>query len=138
MTFKLKSEENRDAVIAYLQALDILKVKFTVTISKIKKQRSIDQNCLYWLWIACICQETGNDKDDVHMYFREYFLGYSEKRMFGSLVRRVRSTTELDTKQFTDYLKKIKVWASRELGIALPDPNDAYFESFKEIYQNYI
>lgn len=138
MNFKLTSEANREAVISYIQALDILKVKFTITISRIRNKRSIDQNRLYWLWIACICRETGNDKDDVHEYFKEYFLGYSEKPMFGGSVRHTRSTSDLDTKQFTDYLEKIKVWAARELGIILPEPKDAYFEAFYEEYKNYI
>lgn len=138
MNFKIRNETERNAVIAYLQALDILKVKFTITISKIRDKRSLDQNRLYWLWIACICQETGNDKDDVHEYFKGYFLGYSEKNLFGGTVRHTVSTTSLDTKQFTDYLEKIKIWASREFGIMLPEPNDAYFEAFYQEYKNYI
>lgn len=138
MNFKLRNENERNAAIAYLQALDILKVKFTITISKIRDKRSINQNSLYWLWIACICCETGNDKKDVHEYFKEYFLGYSEKPMFGGMIRHTRSTTDLDTKQFTDFLEKIKIWAARELGIMLPEPKDAYFEAFYQEYKNYI
>lgn len=138
MNFKLNLEANRAAVCAYINMLDLKKARYSVSITKIREIRTFDQNRLYWLWIACICQETGNDKDDMHEYFKKYFLGYSDKEMFGNTIRKVRSTSDLDTKQFTDYLEKIKTWASRELGIILPDPNDAYFESFKEIYQNYI
>lgn len=138
MKFPIKNNAGKQAPIDYINNLDATKIQYVVEIKRIRQQRSHDQNGLYWMWLSCLSAETGNDKEDLHTFFREYFLGYADKQIFGSVIRKVRSTSDLDTKQFTDYLEKIKVWAARELGIALPDPKDAYFESFKEIYKNYI
>ena len=138
MRFPIQNNSHKQAPVEYIQNLDATKIQYVVEVKRVRKQRSHDQNGLYWMWLSCLSAETGNDKEDLHTYFREYFLGYADKKMFGDTIRKVRSTSDLDTKQFTDYLEKIKTWSSRELGIALPDPHEAYFESFKEIYQNYI
>jgi hypothetical protein len=44
----------------------------------------------------------------------------------------------MDTAQFTAYLEKVQTFASVELGIVLPNPEDLAFESFEEFYKNKI
>lgn len=58
--------------------------------------------------------------------------------MWGERVERLRSTANLDTKQFSQYLERIQQFASTEMGIILPNPKDQYFEQFYQQYMDYI
>jgi len=100
----------------------------------VKKRRSVDQNALYWLWLKCIADETGNEENWLHEYFKETYLfrGYFE--MGGKMYTCNTSTTRLNTSGFTEYLEKIKIFASSELGIILPLPEDLHFNEFYEKY----
>lgn len=108
-----------------------------VKIEQAKEKRSIDQNSLMWLWIACISQETGNSTAMLHTEFKEMFLPFKTVILFGKEKREYTSTTELDTLQFKKYLDSIQLFAS-ENGITLPNPEDKYFEQFKETYKDYL
>ena len=45
----------------------------------------------------------------------------------------VKSTTRLNTAQFTDYIEKIKRWASKEYGIVLPEAEDIWVDYEEEV-----
>lgn len=142
MNFKLTSQKSRDAVKEYIDKLPDTKV-YNVSIVLHRERRSIDQNCLYWLWLACISSETGQDKDSLHDYFKQSILGFEIRAVFlgtehSREIRKEVSTSTLDTKQFADYLEKIQHFASAELGIVLPNPEDSFWNNFHEQYKNYI
>ncbi len=101
-------------------------------------KRSIDQNSYYWLILNALEQETGNSKEDLHDYFRTEYLGIELCNVLGRDYERIRSTTVLDTAQFTQYIEKISVFASSELGFAIPDPKDLEFERFKDYYSKFL
>lgn len=109
------------------------------------KARSLAQNRLYWGWLHEIEQQTGQD---LHLYFKRYFLSAIYARDDGEFaqmaesIRRCKglisdeyyedmamtvikniSTTKANTKQFAEYLNKIEVWAYGQ-GVALPVPED--------------
>jgi len=105
--------------------------KWKVVITKVKPIRSLDQNKLYWSWLNCIANEIGETKEYLHDYFRENYLGYK----IGKLGTSVISTTELDSKQFTDYLENIRTFVRDELNIRLPLPEDKFFDEFYNIYE---
>jgi hypothetical protein len=58
--------------------------------------------------------------------------------VFDYVVTRVVSTTGKDTLQFKEYLDKIQMFSSMELGIQLPDPQDKYWSEFYETYKYFI
>lgn len=132
MKRKLTSELDRDMVIAYIQRLDISKL-YTVEVLQKKYNRSISQNSLYWLWLTCIEFETGNNRDELHEIFKRKFLDPEEIIALGETFLNW-STKQLNTTQFTYYLDHIQVFASTELGIKLPDPEDKYWQDFYEYY----
>ena len=136
MKFNTSNEVGRQKAVTYFKAL--LGFGKIINISEAKEIRTLNQNRLYWLYMACIEQETGNDADDLHEYFKIKFLGLEAKQVLDGAVYRGKSTTKLDTKQFTDYIEKIVRFASTELSIALPDPNDKYFNDFYEQYKPFI
>ena len=47
---------------------------YILNIKKQVNKRTLDQNALMWLWFACIENETGTDKQDIHDYYCKLFL----------------------------------------------------------------
>ena len=65
MKFKVTKPQDKRAVMAYLDRLPEGKT-YNVTIVRHRERRTADQNRLLWLWVNCISDETGQDKDDLH------------------------------------------------------------------------
>lgn len=112
--------------------------EYEVNITPRKSTRTLSQNRLYWLYIACIIDETGNDRDALHDHFRRKFLPVYYSLLGDEQTEKLTSTTALDTVQFTQYIDRIVAFSSSELGIVLPNPEDRYFEQFYEQYKGFI
>lgn len=104
---------------------------------KQERRRSNDQNRLMWLWLTCIADETGNNKQDLHDYYCKKFLsrsmsinGKSELVNYG--------TSGLNTETMTYFLNRVQADAASELGIRLPSPEDEAWAEFEEYYKNRI
>lgn len=137
MKFTIRRQEDKQAVLSYLEKLPTDKPYFA-EIKQIRHRRTIDQNSLYWLWLKCLQDETGEDKDRLHEYFKARYLGISTVEVFGVDVQMSASTTKLDTKEMTHYLDRIQQFALTDLGIALPNPSDLYWEQFYQKYKGWI
>jgi hypothetical protein len=111
--------------------------QYVLTLTRQEKKRTLAENRLFWLWMACIEHETGTPKEDCHDYYCSLFLrrhvtvNGDEKEVTGG-------TSKLNTVQFTDFLNKIQADAATEFGIKLPDPDDLHFEAFRQEYERYI
>ena len=102
---------------------------YTITIKRASEKRSISQNDLMWMWLACIERETGTSKDDIYMYYCKKFL--MKTIQVGERLERIYNTSsKLNMEQMTDFLNKIQADALSELGITLPQPKDRFFEQF--------
>ena len=134
MKRKLLTELDREMVISQIKRLDLKKV-YTVDITERRIKRTISQNGLYWLWLTCISHETGNDKDDLHDYFKKKYLEPEDSKLFGETFLRW-STRDLTSNMFKFYLDKIHGFASTELAITLPDPEDKRWEEFYDYYKD--
>ena len=106
---------------------------YHITIKKASQKRSIPQNDLMWMWLACIERETGTPKDDVYMYYCKKFL--MKTISIGSRQERIYNTSsKLSSEEMTEFLNKIQADAADELGIRLPQPEDRFFEQFYAQY----
>ena len=106
---------------------------YTITVKKVTEKRSIPQNDLMWMWLACIERETGTPKDEVYMYYCMKFL--MRTVTIGQKMERIYMTTsKLNTEQMTTFLNQLQADAETELGIRLPTPQDRFWEAF---YQDY-
>lgn len=132
MKRKLTSEVDRQMVIAQIQRLDLSKT-YTVEITEKRARRTMSQNSLYWLWLTAISNETGQDKEDLHDYFKRKYLTPERVMVFGDTQDRF-STTSLNTAQFKDLLDHIQIFCLTELSISLPDPDDKHFDDFYKYY----
>lgn len=101
---------------------------YTLTIKqKEKPQRSVQQNRYYWKVCEIISDEIGYTPDEIHALFKSMYLKTHHlltTKTGNKEVEIVKSTTDLTTTEFENYLSSIKQWASMELGIYIPDPNE--------------
>ena len=137
MKFTIRRQEDKQVVMSYLEKLPTDKPYYK-SINHITIKKNIDQNSLYWLWLKCLQDETGEDKERLHEYFKARYLGVSTVEVFGVDVQMSASTTKLDTKEMTHYLDRIQQFALADLGIALPNPSDLYWEQFYQKYKGWI
>ena len=107
---------------------------YTITIKRKTEKRSIAQNDLMWLWLTCIERETGTPKEDAYLYYCKKFL--LKRITFADRLETIYTTSsKLNTEEMTAFLNKIQADAAMELGIALPSPDDLYWETFLQTYQ---
>lgn len=137
MNLKILNHSDKEKVKQYLDKLPDNK-QFEVIIKQIRKIRTMPQNRLYWLWLTCIMEETGNDKEDLHRHFTEKYLPKNTREVLGQQIEEPISTKILDTAQFTKYLERVQQFANSELGIALPNPEDLHWKDFYDQYHNFI
>jgi len=98
-----------------------------------KPNRNNDQNKLFWAWLKCISNETGQDSQSLYQYYCEKFnpegCTYYTSGKFSR-----GGTSEMNTKRFTGFLTEIQADVASELGITLPTREDANFREFYEQY----
>jgi len=103
---------------------------YQAEIKEYKSSRTGAQNRLYWIWMKQVSTqmfEAGYalKSDKVwHLYFRQEFLGIRPVEIMGKMLEELISTTELNTKEFTDYLEKIELYAGSEWSLVMPHPED--------------
>jgi hypothetical protein len=134
MKKKLLSEEDRNQAITSLVKIN-LNEGWWFDLSKRKKVRTVSQNRLERLWLACIEAETGNDSNELHDYFKQKWIEPREVIIFGEK-KLIYSTRNLNTIQFKNFLDKMQVFANSELGIILPIPEDKNWDAFYETYRD--
>ena len=111
--------KNIDEVKKYIK--DLPTGKYIVKISEYTEKRSINQNKFYWKLIEIISREIGYEVDEMHEVFKYKFLQKTLEDVNGNLIKGISSTKKLNTKEFSDYIKKIKMFVEQELSIKLPN-----------------
>lgn len=132
MILRIRNNNDKRAIAGYILKLPDGKA-YDVTISLKRAKRSLNQNRMYWMWLNCISDDTGGHKDQIHTELKAMFMPKKEvSTIDGELIKVPKSTTELNTKEFTDYLTQVQVFAASELGIILPVPEDEVWNIFVE------
>ena len=120
----IRGEEQRAHTCRVIAGLD-LKKPWRVTIAPYRKVRSPSQNNLMWAWLEEVVdhvrEHTGEDKDDIHEFFKAKFCPDSSVQIGGSAMI-YKTTTKLDTAQMSRYLEDIRSWCFSALGISLSAP----------------
>lgn len=155
--FDLSKAFKQEAANDYFKILSDKKA--FIELREIKLKRSLDANGLYWLWLTCLEKETGNLKDELHLLYRATYLTKSdehiERILRPDLWRKLKklidefhcfnglnqiidviaeSTTEQDTAQFSEYLKKIQIHARANMNVILLNQEDQHFAEFYKMY----
>ena len=98
-----------------------------ITVRKESKDRSSIQNRYYWgVVVALISDYTGFFKHETHEVLKWMFL--KDMQVFnGKIYEFSTSTTDLTTAEFEEYQSSIRTWASAELNLYIPKPNECDF-----------
>lgn len=110
----------RDRFKEYLYTLNGQQIE--LTLGKRAKKRTDKSNRYYWAYLHLLEQETGDDANSLHEYFKKEFLPPNIEYL-KSINREVeipKTTTKLLTIEFSEYIKKIEVLT----GIPAPDPEE--------------
>ena len=120
-----KSEAARKRACDYINGLSPEKA-WTITVKPYVKQRSHPQNnYLHGVVLRLISDHTGmGDLNRLRHELCCIAFGY-ETKTIGDRTADVplRTTSELNTAEFSAFCEWVQGWAMRELGVLLPDPN---------------
>jgi len=90
--------------------------------------RSLPENKYYWgVIVKILSDELGYTTNEVHEILKQRFISKVVFLKTKDAVKEMRipqSTTKLKTVEFEEYLSSIRQWASMELGIYIPTPNE--------------
>ena len=90
-----------------------------------KNTRSTRQNKYYWgVVIDMVSKETGYTPEEAHEAMKFKFLSVFDA---DRQLRRVRSTSSLDTAEMEEYLANIRKWGDEYLKVYIPNPNEAIY-----------
>jgi hypothetical protein len=106
----------------------------SISIKKARKQRTNKQNAYYWCVVTYILEETGNthlDPEEFHEWLKEHVGGLVTYFTGPDGVRNkvVRSSRNLSTAEFSEYVEKVIAWAA-SFEIIVPPANE-HLTSFK-------
>ena len=101
----------------------------TVRVVESEEDRTLQQNAFYWgpclseiSEQAVICGQRWT-ADAWHELFKRQFIGYEVKkikvagRKKATVIRRLKSSTDLSVRQFSNYLDKLQAFASTDLSV---------------------
>lgn len=102
--------------------------------NKEARLRSISENKYYWgVVLDILSEELGYTKTEMHEILKHLFLFnvvcLNKKNGEKQFVNTVKSSSELSVAEFEEYLGQIRTYASVELGIWIPEPNESISSS---------
>lgn len=97
-----------------------------ITIGRRRKRRSLAQNAYYHgVVVKMIAEAAGYaTNEEAHDALRMHFLVKHADRQMPT----IRSTAELTTSEFEDYVSKCKQLGAEMFGLYIPDPHEAPIE----------
>ena len=103
--------------------------RVTISIEPYRKTRSAQQSRYYFgVVVAILGDEFGYRRDEMHSALAHRFLGSVDEN---TGLMRIKSTKDLSTVEFEDYMSAIREWASLEYRISIPLPNEYLISEMK-------
>jgi len=113
---------------AWLKSLIGKKIEIRARVYKSK--RSDEANALYWAWLTLLQEETGQNKDDFHDFFKKRLLTRIVN-VSGTEEKVVGSSANLNTLEFYDYLNNVQQISMEFFNIILPNPYEDDWKAFR-------
>lgn len=100
-------------------------VPYQIELKIDRGNRSNNQNRYYWgVVIEILSEHTGFTPEEIHEVLKAKFLRYTKMLPTSEEVNLSRSTKGLDTKEFEEYMEKVRMFAIQELDVEIPLPNE--------------
>lgn len=123
-------KRNRNLILDALKSFEGQNI--LITIQKQKKTRSNPQNAFYYGVVVPIMQQCLKDagylmtNEQIHEMLKLRFLKESilVNEQTGEYLERIKSTTELSTIEFMEYILEIQKFAVEYFNTVIPDPNE--------------
>lgn len=119
--------DNRDRFELYIGSLS---GRVELTIQKYRKVRTTgkvgqrsNMNGYYWLYLGVIADETGDNINDLHEYFKRVLLPPRFIKVFGKEIKIPATTTELTGNEMWQYMLRIEQLTNIPIP-PHPDEND--------------
>ena len=103
----------------------------TVSKYKVRDWRSTNQNRYYWgVVVSLIAEHVGLASEETHDMIKYLFL--KDIRSIQGVRETLevvipKSTTTLKTDEFEELMRQVRTWASAELGLWIPTPDEAEY-----------
>ena len=135
MVFNTRNAFDRERAITYFNK--IIKSGEFIEVSMKRKQRTLNQNALFHLWIQVIADHAGyTSLEDCKRDVKRALLGMREvmNKITGETQMVDYQTSSMTPSELCSLMDKMKVWAQTDLGCYLP-----YFGNpgYEEMYQQY-
>ena len=111
--------------------------EYVVEVKRNRPIRSLSHNRYYFAILKVIASETGNDVDRLHEIAKKKFNGEmvllpkSGAEMVG------KSTGDLDSKEFSAYINRVKLWALDEFNVTIMERENVTIQNLMDIENNY-
>ena len=96
----------------------------------VKSSRSLLQNAYYWsVIVQMLSEELGYETDLMHSVLKQMFLPTIVSQLAGCEKDIIisKSTTDLDTVEFEEFVLQIRIWAKDFLSMSIPTPNQTNY-----------
>lgn len=139
MTFLFHTNDD-ESVVKLSQKLSDLndrnkekRVGYLVTIKKNKPVRGHDANAYYWVCLQQIAVLSGHTTEELHELYK---LKFNNKYVIDEYVP--QTTTDLDTREFSIYVNKVKEHARSFYAVDFREPQDEkYLEWMSQTKEQY-
>lgn len=96
-----------------------------VKIAKPVNSRSVRQNSYYWgCCLTLLAASTGHTTEELHIAIKDELLPRKFIKIGAKELEVRKSTADLDTAEFEQYLERFRAFAAAQLGIVIPMPNE--------------
>lgn len=110
---------------------------YVIEVKRNRPIRSLSHNKYYFAILKLIATETGNDVDRLHEIAKKKFNGEMVQLPKSGMEMVGKSTSDLDSKEFSTYINRVKQWAIDEFGVTVYDRENLTMEQLMDIDNRY-
>lgn len=112
-------------------------IHYRIEVYEKKAIRSLKANAYYHVILNIIAIDTGHTHEQLHEICKKKFNGDIIHLPKGGMEQVGKTTTNMDTAEFTGYVNRVKQWAQDEFGITIPEPSRLDERTIAEIQNTY-